>query len=49
MILKLRLRKKWLWFSEKIEEDINKLGIEYILQQLPREKKILPFIATKRK
>ncbi|XP_078321834.1 uncharacterized protein LOC144621833 isoform X2 [Crassostrea virginica] len=34
-------------YREKIEEDINKLGIEYILQQLHREKKILPFIATK--
>lgn len=36
-------------FSEKIEADIEKIGIEYLLQQLPRDTKMLPIIAKKRK
>nr|XP_022303467.1 uncharacterized protein LOC111111025 isoform X2 [Crassostrea virginica] len=32
---------------EKIEADIDKLGIEYLLQELPRDTKMLPIIAKK--
>lgn len=36
-------------FSEKIKEVIDELGIDYLLKQLPSDKKIYPMIAKERK